>query len=236
MNISVWLGYDPKEAISFAVARESINLNATSPILIRALELRDLQAKGLYYRPGKLGWDNISNAPMSTEFAISRFLTPILSKSDDWAIFMDSDILALRDLNEITSNLDPKYAVMCVKHNHVPSTFIKKGGLLQTSYPRKNWSSVMAFNIHHPANKNLTVELINSVPGRDLHRFCWLNDEEIGALSPCWNHLVGENEPISDPAIVHFTNGIPLLPEYINCAYSAEWFQYYSHWLHKWLK
>jgi hypothetical protein len=33
----------------------------------------------------------------------------------------------------------------------------------------------MVFNCDHPANRALTLDLINTVPGRDLHRFCWLD-------------------------------------------------------------
>jgi hypothetical protein len=50
----------------------------------------------------------------------------------------------------------------------------------------------MLFNCDHPSNKKLTVEMINTLPGRDLHRFCWLEDDEIGELDPGWNWLVGE--------------------------------------------
>ena len=113
---------------------------------------------------------------------------------------------------------------MCVKHDHRPSFNVKMDGQEQTSYPRKNWSSVMAFNVDHPANDALTADLVNALPGRDLHRFCWLADDEIGALPPEWNHLVGHSDDVRDPKIVHFTDGGPWFEAFRNVPYADEWF------------
>jgi len=97
-------------------------------------------------------------------------------------------------------------------------------GMVQTSYSRKNWSSVMLFNCSHPSNKNLTVDLVNTVPGRDLHRFCWLKDNEIGELPLEWNYLVGYSKLNgSKPALVHFTHGLPDLAGYEDQEYADEW-------------
>ena len=159
---------------------------------------------------------------MATEFACSRFLVPRLAGSG-WALFMDCDMLVRTDLFKLFQIADPNKAVMVVKHNHQPVETTKMDGQAQTKYPRKNWSSVMLFNCDHPANKKLTSELVNSVPGRDLHRFCWLKDDEIGELDPKWNWLVGHSDPAIDPAIVHFTDGIPTMPGYEDCAFADEW-------------
>jgi hypothetical protein len=95
-------------------------------------------------------------------------------------------------------------------------------GQVQTRYSRKNWSSVFVLDADHPSNKNLTVALVNSVPGRDLHRFCWLEDDDIGELGAEWNYLVGHSEH-PDPKIVHFTDGIPSMPGYENSEFADEW-------------
>src|SRR5262245_22820640 len=81
---SVWIGYDPREAEAFAVCRYSIARH-TIGLPIHALCLDELRDAGLYWRPtskrdGKL-WDDISDAGMSTEFACSRFLTPLLART-----------------------------------------------------------------------------------------------------------------------------------------------------------
>jgi len=223
---SIWIGFDPREAAAFAVAKHSINRHLITPIPVRGVVLTDLRTGGLYRRPtsrkeGGL-WDEISEAPMATEFACSRFLVPRLAGSG-WALFMDCDMLVRTDLLKLFWLADPSKAVMVVKHNHQPPEGVKMDGQAQTRYARKNWSSVVLFNCDHPANKALTTELVNSVPGRDLHRFCWLEDDQIGELHCRWNWLVGHSDPMIDPAIVHFTDGIPTMAGYEDCAFAGEW-------------
>jgi hypothetical protein len=82
---------------------------------------------------------------------------------------------------------------------------------------------VMLFNVDHPANKGLTVDVVNTLPGRDLHAFCWLADHEIGDLGPEWNWLAGEQDPIQDPKIVHHTLGSPCMAGYESAPYADEW-------------
>jgi len=148
-----------------------------------------------------------------------------------WAMFMDCDILVRSNVLRLFENLDESKALYCVKHDYRPLLGDKMDGQAQQMYARKNWSSVMVFNCDHPSNKKLTVELINRVPGRDLHRFCWLEDDEIGELEPRWNWLVGEQENPGDPAIVHYTLGYPGLgAQFHDLPYAGEWFAF----LHRW--
>ncbi len=236
--VSVWIGYDPREAEAFAVARESIR-HYDRYLPVRGIVLRDLQDRGLYWRPtrrrlGRL-WDDISDAYMSTEFAISRFLTPTLAKEyypqiDGWAVFMDCDVLIRGNLERLQLQLDDKKALCCVKHDYRPANIEKMDGQEQTTYPRKNWSSVMAFNLGHPANDALTIELVNSVPGRDLHRFCWLKDEDIGELGPECNYLVGHTSNVSSPLVAHFTEGGPWLEAFKEVEFAGEWFAERDRW------
>lgn len=223
---SIWIGYDPRETDAFAVARRSARRRMIMAAPIYGVVLSELREKGLYTRPtskrdGQL-WDDISDAPMATEFACSRFLVPALAKRG-WALFMDCDVLVRADLQRLFALADPSKAVMVVKHCHEPPEGVKMDGQMQTRYARKNWSSVMLFNVEHAANKALTPEMVNSMPGRDLHRFCWLDDRHVGELPPEWNFLVGHSDPSIDPAIVHFTDGIPSMTGYEDCAYSDEW-------------
>lgn len=233
MARSIWIGYDPREADGFAVCRNSIQRHLTQPIPVRGIILNSLRKQGMYDRPtekrdGQL-YDVISDAPMSTEFAISRFYTPILAKRG-WALFMDCDILCMGSVARLFEQAKSDYAVMCVKHHHEPSLGYKMDGQLQVRYQRKNWSSVMLFNCDHVANKALTIEMLNTVPGRDLHRFCWLDDQEIGELSPRWNYLVGHTTLDEDPVLVHYTDGLPSMPGYENCEYSREFFEEQELW------
>jgi hypothetical protein len=99
-----------------------------------------------------------------------------------------------------------------VKHMLTDSLSEKKVGKQQLHYPYKNWSSVMLCNVRHPAHRALTVEYLNRIPGRDLHAFRWLGDEDlIGALPYEWNWLVNVEPERDAPGIAHFTLGGPWL-------------------------
>lgn len=232
-KLSIWIGYDPREAAAYAVARASIRRHATIPVPIHGLVLNDLREKGLYTRPherrGCQLWDVISDAPCATEFSNSRFLVPHLAGSG-WALFMDCDMLVRGNIRELFDLCDPEKAVMVVKHNHQPPEGVKMDGQMQTRYARKNWSSVIAFNCDHPANKALTLEMVNELPGRDLHRFCWLEDDLIGELPVEWNWLAGHSDPAVDPKIVHHTEGSPCLPGYEDAPFADEWRAELARW------
>jgi hypothetical protein len=228
---SIWIGFDKREASAFAVARHSIKRHLTRPIPIYGLVLPQLQEKGLYRRPMEwrasaadkpIMWDVISDAPMSTEHANARFLLPFLAKSG-WALFVDGDVLARENLVRMFEQLDPRFAVYCVKHEYAPPDRTKMDGQAQTRYARKNWSSFMVMNVEHSSNAALTLEMVNTLPGRDLHRFCWLEDDEIGELGPEWNFLVGYSDPAIEPKLVHFTAGVPDMPGYEKQPYADEW-------------
>lgn len=223
----VYIGYDQREHVAYEVARASIQRHQSRHISISCLELKDLRFRGLYDRPtevrdGKL-WDVISEAPMSTEFAISRFLVPRLMHYRGWAVFMDCDVLIRTDIHKLFDLRDSSKAVQCVKHHYEPPQGVKMDGQEQTRYARKNWSSVMLFNCEHLANRALDADLVNRLPGRDLHRFCWLKDDEIGELEPSWNWLCGHSDPEIVPDIVHMTEGGPWIPGYEDVPYADEW-------------
>lgn len=227
MTLKVWIGYDIAEQTAYEVARRSLEGHATIPLTISRLTARDLIIAGLYRRPtvsrnGKL-WDSISAAPMSTGHAIARFFIPFLTPAEGWALFTDGDVLFRRDVGDLVAFSDSSKAMMVVQHNYRPMETLKKNGDVQTQYPRKNWSSVMLWNLEHPAHQRLTLDMLNSASGRDLHRFIWLDDSEIGALPSEWNWLVGHSDPAIDPAIVHFTEGLPDVIGHQDDPYAEEW-------------
>ena len=81
----------------------------------------------------------------------------------------------------------------------------------------------MAFNCDHDANRLLTLELVNSRPGLDLHQFCWLADEDIGELPPEWNWIPGVSDSAVVPKIVHWSEGGPWFDNFKNAPYADEW-------------
>lgn len=101
-------------------------------------------------------------------------------------------------------------------------------GAVQTVYPRKNWSSMVLYNCGHPKNKVLTPETVSSQTGAFLHRFTWLEDDEIGEVPFVWNFLVGHNvvdpeELSTRPCAVHYTTGGPWFERYKDCEFADLW-------------
>ena len=231
---SIWIGFDPREVAAYQVCKSTISFGLTQKIPIRPIILDEMIDRGLYWRKTEtrfIGaektpvlWDVISDHPMATEFAISRFLTPHLASSG-WALFQDCDMMARSNYARLFDGLGPwsPYAVMCVKHKYAPKPGLKMDGQVQAAYDRKNWSSFMLFNCDHPSNKKLTVEMINTLPGRDLHRFCWLEDNEVGEIDPGWNCLVGEQPEPDVIRNIHYTQGGPWFRGYENAPYAQQW-------------
>lgn len=211
--IRVFIGYDPREAVAFNVLAHSIQVRASQPVSITPLMLSQLGAVLTRER----------HPLQSTDFSFSRFLAPYLSGYEGWSVFMDCDMLVLTDIAKLWQLRDERYAVMVVKHDHVPRESVKFLGEPQSKYGKKNWSSVMLFN--NARCRALTPDYVNQASGLELHQFKWLeSDELIGALPDAWNHLVGYNPPRKDAALVHFTVGGPYFSQYRDCEYAAAWF------------
>lgn len=223
--MKVYIGYDPREHKAAEVAAESMARRMSHPVYPIFLRRDRLQASGMLTRPvdarGGL-YDLGSGAPQATEFALSRFLVPILAH-EGWALFVDCDVLFLDDVWSVLQEADKRYAVQVVKHTYEPAETTKMDGAVQTTYRRKNWSSVVLWNCDHPANRRLNLQAVNTLPGRDLHAFSWLHDSEIGELSPRWNWLVNVSPPPADPAVAHFTLGGPWLPGWKPAPYDDLW-------------
>lgn len=222
----VWIGWDARDEHACQVTEASLQHHSSIPLDVRRLMLQPLRAAGRYTRPTEVLatgdqvriWDEISGAPMSTSHAIARFL-PIAWRNPGWQLFVDGDLLFRADVAELFALADDRYALMVVKRGAMPHAVSKKAGHAQDPYDRKNWSSVMLINGSHAANARLTEADVNRLPGRYLHRFCWLADEEIGPLPAAWNHLAG----IDEPKAVHFTLGTPDLPGYEQAPFADEW-------------
>lgn len=210
--IPVFIGYDPREAVAFSVLAYSIQARASEPVSIAPVVLSQL--KGILTRE--------RHPLQSTDFSFSRFLTPYLSDYMGWSVFMDCDMLMLDDIAGLWKLRDERYAVMVVKHDHVPKEEVKFLGEPQSKYEKKNWSSVMLFN--NAKCRTLTPRYVNTASGLELHQFKWLaSDELIGAIPDRWNHLVGYNPPRRDASLIHYTLGGPYFAEYRDCEYADAW-------------
>ena len=217
-NFNIYIGYDTREDIAYQVSKFSA-LQQSKNVSVLPLKLDDLKEKGLYWR----GEDKLG----STEFTFSRFLVPELNDYKGWALFCDCDIIFLEDINNLFNLRDDKYAVMCVQHDYTPKEGTKMDGKQQTLYPRKNWSSLVLWNCEHPSNQNISKELINDpeTTGKYLHRFSWLDDQEIGSIPHHWNWLVGWYKEPNDgnPKAIHYTEGGPWFENYRDCEYHQKW-------------
>lgn len=208
MNLRVFIGYDPREDAAYQVAAKTA---AGFGCVVTPLRDDVLRASGLLTRPmdsrGGM-FDLISGMPQSTRFAIARFFVPLLAHSG-WALFVDCDVVFLRDPHELLTDIDHNKAVFVVKHGPLHSTERKMDGQPQIPYWRKNWSSVCLWNCSHPANQRVNLSMLNGWHRADLHAFKWLHDDEIGELPPEWNWLVGVQQKPANPAIAHYTLGTP---------------------------
>lgn len=217
--IRVFIGYDRQEPIAFHTLSHSILRRASEPVSITPVALSQLE--GVMTRPRQ---EN-----QSTDFSFSRFLVPWICGFSGWSIFMDCDMLVTGDIARLWRLQDEKYSVMCVKHDHRPTETRKFLGHVQTQYPMKNWSSVMLMN--NRKCWRLTPEYVNSATGLQLHRYEWLKgaewddgiEDQIGALPPEWNHLVGYDQPTGGELNFHFTEGGPWFPGFENVPFADVW-------------
>lgn len=137
-----------------------------------------------------------------TQFTFARYMVPYLQNYQGRALFLDSDMLVLADIDELFS-LENQEAVSVV-----PFT-----GQLTFERP-----SVMLFNCDKCTN--LTPEYIDD---ETTHPQSLEWAESVGGLPSEWNHLVGYSAP-QDAKLIHYTQGVPGYKECRNCEYSEEWF------------
>ena len=218
MSLPIYIGWDSTEEAAYEVCKHSLLAHASEDLEITPIKQHLLREYDLFWR----GLDPLA----STEFSMTRFMTPYLSGYKGWSLFMDCDFMWRNDVVKVFDYADPKYAVLVVKHDYRPKELIKMNGALQTQYPRKNWSSLMLINCGHPSViESLGLQTVNEAPPADLHRFRWAKDGEIGELPLTFNYLEGwhTKEDCPDPVAVHFTRGGPWLSAYKNVEYADEW-------------
>jgi len=177
-------------------------------------------------------YDMVDGKKFSTEFSHTRFLVPEIMQFNGWALFMDCDMICMSDISKLFALCDDKYAVMCVKHNHIPmGETSKMDGREQMRYHRKNWSSFMLWNCSHPANRIVTKGYVNSAMGGDMHAFSWLPDSLIGSLPDTYNYIAGVSPKRGGmPDVIHFTNGGPWFDTCQDVPFAGNWLLEYEDW------
>lgn len=209
--MKVYVGWDPRDELAFRACVASMKVHSTAALDIYPLKEYDLRRLKMLTREYKVKsngqfYDCQDEKPFSTQFSFSRFLAPLIHPSDEWILFCDADFLFLEDVNNLLRYTDELKTLHVVKHNHVPNNRTKFDGMIQASYYRKNWSSLMLIN---QSKYNLGVTSVNTMPGSYLHGLEWLSDERIGELPAKWNWLSGIDDLSIKPSAVHYTNGTP---------------------------
>jgi lipopolysaccharide biosynthesis glycosyltransferase len=214
-KITIVVGFDQREAIAYHTFCQSILEKSTIPV-----QFIPLATNSLYFY-------NEQHNDGSNSFIYSRFLTPYICEFQGFAVFADGDMICNTDISELVRLFDPNKAVQLVKHDYKTKRSIKYFGNKNNNYPRKNWSSMVIFNCEHPANRILTPQYIEAHDGAFLHRFKWLEDDEIGELNPEWNYLAIEYPPKHDAKLIHYTLGTPCLEEFKMTDMSDIWWDTY---------
>lgn len=221
--IRLFIGHDHVENVAFNVMSNSVQRHSSVPVAIAQVALRQLRNVLTRER----------HPLQSNDFSFSRWLVPYMCEYSGWAIWADCDMLFMGDIADLWDLRDDKYAVQVVKHKHVPRETTKFLGTQQTTYERKNWSSVIIFNC--AKCRALTPDYVNSADGLDLHQFKWLGDDQIGSLPPEWNFLVGYQDAAALDVPVknaHFTIGGPYFEAYKDTEFSKEWWEEYRDMLY----
>ncbi len=209
--IKIFVGFDQREAIAYHVFCQSLIEKSSELLQITPLALSNLSNYREVHTDG-------SNA-----FIYSRFLVPYLNNFKGWAIFVDGDMVIQSDITELWNLRDSTKAIQVVKHDYKTKANIKYLGNRNQDYPRKNWSSVILWNCEHPSNRILTPELIQSKDGAYLHRFSWIDNEDVGELESCWNWLASEFSPNPNAKIIHYTLGTPCFKDYKKSEMADHW-------------
>jgi len=216
--LKIFIGYDEREPDAYDVCAHTLRKHTSIPLAISALVQPRLRKAGLFTRPEE------ENQHFSTQFAMTRFLVPLICDFKGMALFVDCDFMFNRDIADIIQHVSTQNAVSVVKHDYVPRATFKMDGQPQTRYPRKNWSSLMWFN--NERCKILSHDVVNDSSPAALHQFKLFRDEEIGALPQEWNWLEGDYDWPHDgtlPAAVHFTNGGPWFADHRSVRFGDIW-------------
>ncbi|MDX1961958.1 MAG: glycosyltransferase [Pirellulales bacterium] len=207
--LRIFIGFDSRFPEPADVLAYSFRKHASIPLEIRYLKLSEL------------GLNRAHDPLASTEFTYSRFLVPHLCNFQGKALFVDNDMLCLGDVRPLAELDMTNYALRVVQHDYQPTNTVKMYGAVQTSYPRKNWSSMMLMDC---AKLRLwTKELVETQTGAYLHRFQDIPDAQIGELPKTWNTLDWMDEQTQ---LIHYTNGGPWFEQYLNHPHAGIWFRY----------
>ncbi len=103
--ITIFVGYDPREACVYHTFCQSVIEHATQPVQFVPL-----------HRPMLNDFDGQQDG--TNAFIYSRYLVPQLQNYTGWAIFVDGDMHVNSDIVELWNLRDESKAAQVVKHNY----------------------------------------------------------------------------------------------------------------------
>lgn len=212
-QIVIYIGYERSQHIAFEVLKFSLMSNSSAPLDIRPLNLGQLRKD--------IGFTRTHDPLQSSEFTYTRFLVPYLCNYRERALYLDCDMLCLADIADLYFADLKGLSLRVVKQSQVVTSNKKMDGRIQTSYPRKNWSSLMLLNCE--ALDCWTRETVSQESGKWLHRFEPIADECIGELPIEWNVLDRYDDQTK---LIHYTEGGPWLTGCENHPFGDIWFEY----------
>jgi len=204
LNPRIFIGCDSREMIAAEVAAHSFR--RCMPGYEIVFLTKELCAEFGFTPDGR---------PGSTEFTYTRFLVPWLCGFKGLALFVDCDVLMLRepspvgaedqsadyDLHSLSNSLDmTQHALAVVPHFYVPSSSSKMDGQRQHAYFRKLWSAVMLLHCER-LEPYWPKEVVEKESPALLHGFTNIPTDEIGELPAAWHCLepkkaIGLSKPI----------------------------------------
>lgn len=222
-TIHVFIGFDQRQTVGYTVAAQSLMMSSTKPLAIHPLILETLKPYG-FERRGL------------TPFTFSRFLVPWLMGFEGWAVFMDSDIMATRDIAALVE--------WCREDQNRRAAEPAPGGdyIVPAVYVRDvegfefERAALMVFDCGHSALRCLTPKNVGSevdlpaphcitTPLDDDERLDWgiVDPAHMAAFPPEWGVLVGYEEIPEGIAAVHFTQGLPCHEETVMMPLANDW-------------
>jgi lipopolysaccharide biosynthesis glycosyltransferase len=215
-KINIVVGFDQRESVAYHTFTQSVIDKASLPVMFIPLAINTLKD----YKE--------THSDKSNDFVYSRFLTPYLNDFKGWAIFADGDMMCQADIKELWDLKDETKALLVVKHSYQTKAHRKYLGNINHNYPRKNWSSIILWNCAHAKHKILTPAFVANQTGKFLHRFSWLDDNDIGELPLEWNWLAIEYPDNRKAKLIHYTLGTPCFKDYQDTEMSDIWHNGYK--------
>jgi lipopolysaccharide biosynthesis glycosyltransferase len=185
--IRVFVGTEPRQYVPQLVLADSIRRNTTSPVDIRFCTQDQKRIGG-------------------TKFGFVRYMVPSYCDFRGKAIYLDADMVVLRDIKELWSSLPDDASLNVV---HQPEGFYDGKPAEPDNYTSvmvlrcdrlRTWDPVTLFNNVVP-NKQAVKD--GEIRYRDFMTLRWFDASQIAPLDPRWNHL---NIVRHDTCLIHFTH------------------------------